>query len=217
MRWVLANSLAEFLGLGLSAVAGIAFFMVNDALSLGAAVAGAFGVALASGLVEGGIVGSAQWLVLRERLPVLPWRSWTFATVRGAFIAWVLGMVPSTVISVIARAQKASAAALDGGPPDWLQYTLAAAMGLLALGPILGIPQWRVLRRYVPRAGWWVVANGVAWAVGMPIVFVAAGATGPSSSPVTIALSVAIGLLVAGAAVGGIHGAVLVWLLREAN
>jgi hypothetical protein len=45
---------------------------------------------------------------------------------------------------------------------DLVIYALAAGMGLI-LGTILGVPQWLALRRHVPKAGWWVPANALAW------------------------------------------------------
>jgi hypothetical protein len=94
-----------------------------------------------------------------------------------------------------------------------LQLVLAAGMGLLQ-GSILAVPQWRVLRRYVAGAGWWVPANSAAWAVGMVLVFQAVSSTTWTLSVATFARPVAL-LTLAGAAVGAIHGAVLVWLLRS--
>jgi hypothetical protein len=52
---------------------------------------------------------------------------------------------------------------------DTLVYLLAAAMGLV-LGPVLGVPQWWVLRRHVAHAWWWIPANAAAWALGMPVI-----------------------------------------------
>jgi hypothetical protein len=95
-------------------------------------------------------------------------------------------------------------------------YTLAAVMGA-ALGIILGIPQWRALRRYIARAGWWVWANSVAWMVGMPVVFIGAGSSPQNASMVRIALTGIGTIAAAGAVVGAIHGAVLLWLLRTGH
>lgn len=92
-------------------------------------------------------------------------------------------------------------------------YGLAALMGL-ALGPILGLPQWWVLRRHVERASWWVPANALAWACGMVVVFIGAGtvpAEGVSLSLIVILIAT---LAAAGAVVGAIHGLALMWLLK---
>ena len=88
---------------------------------------------------------------------------------------------------------------------------LAAGMGLV-LGAILALPQWRVLRRAVPRAGVWLPANAVAWALGMPVIFAAvdrAYAAGSAAGTVGI---LAAALLLAGTVVGAVHGVALIWL-----
>lgn len=59
-------------------------------------------------------------------------------------------------------------------------YGLAWLTGF-ALGVTLSVPQWLVLRRYVKRAVWWILANAVAWAFGMQIIFVAASNTPPAA------------------------------------
>jgi hypothetical protein len=86
---------------------------------------------------------------------------------------------------------------------------------IAALGTILGIPQWRVLRRYVSGTSLWVWANAAAWAVGMPVVFLGAGAAPVGSSALSVASTVIITIAAAGASVGAIHGMALLWLLRR--
>lgn len=154
-------------------------------------------------------MGQAQALVLRRRLPEV--RSWVSATLLGAVAAWALGMLPSTLMSVLGRAEEQSPTPVSGA----LQLLLAVPLGLVA-GAILGFPQWRVLRRHVRRAGWWLVANALAWACGMPLVFVAAGVR-PAAGTLTTAVMVAASLAAAGAVVGAIHGAFLVRLLAASN
>ena len=117
--------------------------------------------------LEGVVVGTAQEHVLRRRVASLPRWSWTRATAAGAALAWVLGMVPSTIMA-LGTAQPAPSTATE--PTALVQYGLAMAMGLVA-GPILGAAQWSVLRRVVAHAGWWLWANAAAWAVGMPLIF----------------------------------------------
>ncbi len=93
-------------------------------------------------------------------------------------------------------------------------YTLAAVMGFV-LGSILGVPQWLVLRHHLPKAGWWVLANALAWLVGMVIVFVGTNFIPPEGISLNVAFVLLLFLFIAGAVVGAIHGLVLVWLLHE--
>lgn len=208
-RWVGANALAELLGLGSSALLWIAFlFGLENRLG---SVTSAAVVVLGSTLLEGTAVGVLQWYVLRRALPKLTLVSWWSATALGAFIAWSLGMIPSTMINM---------ASTDAAPPpaemsDALMYTLAAVMGLV-LGPVLGLPQWLVLRRHVAHAGLWIAANAVAWCWGMVVIFMVVSlvpAAGITAATVLIVLG---GLALAGAIVGAIHGVVLAKLVKLA-
>lgn len=213
VRWVGANTLAEFLGLGSSLALGAGLFIAGDGEPLATALFYALGIAALSAAIEGTAVGGLQWLVLRRVIPALDGRRYIVATALGAFVAWVLGMVPSTVLSAGAEAagDAGSAAAFD--PSLGLQMLMAVGMGL-ALGPFLGVPQWVVLRQHLPRAGWWVAANATAWALGMPMVFLGTSLIAEDSSAWTIALAVGAGVAAAGAVVGLIHGLWLVWLVR---
>ncbi|MDH3496443.1 MAG: hypothetical protein OER21_06750 [Gemmatimonadota bacterium] len=205
-RWLAANAVAEAVGLGLVAGGGaVAFAGTAEAGAPGLSVAMA-ALLVALGAMEGLVVGAAQWVVLRRALAVRA-RPWIGATMAGAVAAWLLGVIPATVMSATADA--------GGTPPtigDALQLALAAVMGAV-LGVILAVPQWLVLKRWVRRAGWWIPANSVAWLVGMPVVFAAAGAVPEGARPAEVALRVLASLALAGAAVGAIHGAVLVRLV----
>jgi len=209
-RWVAANSLAELVGLGSTALLFIAIAPRIDGASLGVALAYAGVVAVGGALFEGVSVGYAQWFVLRTALPALRLRPWVVATSLGAFVAWALGMLPSTLLS--------AGGAASGRAPDLggvAMYIAAAGMGVV-LGPMLGVPQALVLVRHRVRARWWVLANSLAWAVGMPIVFVGAGSVSQDAGLASIVGWVVVTLLAAGAAVGAVNGAVLVWTLRRA-
>jgi hypothetical protein len=160
------------------------------------------------GAFEGAVVGFAQWLVLCGRLTDLARRSWILATVAGAVAAWFLGMLPSTVMALAGNG--------GGEGPDFEGagvFVMAAGVGLV-LGAVLATPQWRVLRRHVRGAGWWIPANAIAWAVAMPLIFLAAGMPLPQDALAPLLAVVAAIIAGAGAVAGTIHGVVLVKLLR---
>jgi hypothetical protein len=209
VRWVGANSAGELLGLGVTALVAAGVSRAGDT-GRGLLVMAAAAALVAAGAVEGGVVGYAQWRVLRRPLPAMPARSWIAATVLGAVVAWSVGLLPSTLMNASGQA--------GGGPPFGLtlQLLLAAAMGLV-LGPVLGIPQWRILRRFMRHAGWWVAANAVAWAAGMPVIFLVAGAMPANVSAAVIVGAVVAACAGAGAVVGAVHGIWLVGLLRNAG
>lgn len=209
LRWVAANALGEVLGLGfLGLVVGL--LASHPSIRLPGWV-GLLGVLLL-GTLEGVLVGTSQWLAMRRALPRLRAPAWIRATAAGALLAWVLGMLPSTIMDLTA-----SSSAPQTPPPeisDAVRMLLALGLGAVA-GPILAGVQWRVLRQHLPHAGWWIPANSLAWLLGMPLVFVAVGAVA-SQGRLTLRGAV-FGLLLiaaAGAVVGMVHGLVLVQLLR---
>ena len=209
--WVLANLVAEALGLGATLLIGMLLFGGLER-RIGIVPVALLGITLGA-LCEGSIVGSLQWWILRHPIPELRWREWATATAVGAGIAWALGMLPSTVMS-FASEQAPVGNGQAFALAEWTVLLLAAAMGAM-LGAVLGTAQWVALRRYAPRAGWWIAANAVAWAVGMTMVFVGTGFI-PESGAMTagVLATLIVCVTLAGAAVGAIHGLALIWLLR---
>ena len=210
-RWVAANAVGEALGLGTTALVGLGLFAaLGEGTGVLATLTVAAAAVVAGTIIEGVTVGTAQWLVLRRPLPGVSWGVWAGATAAGAAVAWTLGMLPSTLLSL----GQQPGAATPAEPSAAVVYALAVAMGLV-LGPVLGCAQWLVLRRHLPRAGLWMPANALAWAFGMVLIFAAVSAVADRGlGPAAIAL-VALGLAATGAVVGGIHGPALVWLLGQ--
>jgi hypothetical protein len=208
-RWVVANALAELVGLGTVAAAGWALVRVTGEPKSAAGVVTMAAGAIALGALEGAVVGWAQQRVLRIRLPAI--RGWVRATVLGAMAAWAVGMVPSTLVKLAHTPD----AAAPQEPSGLAVVGLAAAMGAVA-GPLLASFQWLSLRRALPRtAVAWPPANAAAWGVGMPIVFLGVQAHEALVHPALVALAVALALLLAGAAVGVVHGGILLAMIRR--
>ena len=210
-RWVATNAVAEAAGLGLTlGLTGLVMGRLESIGGLGG-VALAFAAAVLSGAIEATIVGLAQWWAVRPWLPALGRRAWWLATLAGALLAYVLGYLPSTIMGLMETTADAAPAT---EPPQWLVLLLAAALGAVA-GAVLSFAQSLALRPHVARAGRWIPANMLAWAVGMPVVFWAIDlAFKLSSTAAAVALMVA-ALLAMGAIVGAIHGAVLVRLVAD--
>lgn len=212
-RWVVANALGELAGLG--AVAAVGFLLFTHAgepasVSQALAFTAAF---IILGAFEGVVIGLAQRQVLRTLLPSV--RGWVLATVVGAMVAWAVGMVPSTVAGLMQ--QGAPPAATPSEPPLVLVLFLAACLGAVA-GPMLAAFQWLSLRKVVPDKAWlWLPANAVAWAIGMPVIFLGAQANELTSSTAAIAALVALAIFIAGAVVGAVHGRVLLGLAQSGS
>lgn len=207
-QWVLANAASETVGLGATLLIGT-FLLVQAEPTIGAIPSAALGVLVAT-MIEGLVVGTAQWLVLRRPLVKMKWRSWALATALGAFIAWTLGMLPSTMLFTGPE----TGAGAPGEMSDLLVYAPAAGLGLVA-GSILGAPQWLALRRHLPKAGWWVPANALAWMLGMVMVFIGMSFIPAQGITWPVALVLLLCVVAAGAVVGAVHGLVLIWLLYQ--
>jgi hypothetical protein len=84
-------------------------------------------------------VGLGQWLLIRSQIED------SYRWILASLIGWALGHL--VVIS-------------------WLPVDLREWSGL-PIGLAMGIAQWLVLRRAIPRAGWWIVINTLGWMLAM--------------------------------------------------
>jgi hypothetical protein len=204
LRWVAANAFGELLGLGMTfAVIAWVFSSMGDQGTT-IAVLGSFLVAAASGAIEATLVGLAQWWAMHPWFPAITRRAWWLATLVGALVAYVLGYLPSTLMSLGEGASQSQVTE----PPQWIVLLLAAGLGAVA-GAVLSFAQWLALHRKVSRAGWWIPANMLAWLVGMPIIFWGIDAAQGGQPFARTVLLLAGCLLLTGAVVGAIHGAFL--------
>ena len=147
-RWVTIVTLGEALGFAVPATVGALFFDQSP-MVLGAAV-------VLAGVIEGVLLGSAQWLVLRSELPRLALVRWAGWTVVGVVAAYPLGLVPSVFFESWSHW------------PVVAQILLFVVVGLCLLATI-GTAQWVELRRHVDRAGRWIVGTGAAWAAALTV------------------------------------------------
>ena len=120
-RWIVANGSSEALGLGTTFLIGraaapwLASRSPVDIL-LGAAAAVALGT-----LLEGVVVGLAQEQGLRDVLPGLHPRAWTTATALGAGMAWLIGMIPSTILGLMAPFEGTTAPWVPSPLVQWIE------------------------------------------------------------------------------------------------
>ncbi len=77
-QWVLANAIGETVGLGGTLVIG-GLLLLNAQKTMGVVPAAALAV-LAGTFIEGIVVGTAQWLVLRRPIKSIRWHVWALAT-----------------------------------------------------------------------------------------------------------------------------------------
>ncbi|GAB4579358.1 MAG: hypothetical protein Fur0022_20960 [Anaerolineales bacterium] len=101
------------------------------------------------GAMVGVSMALAQWLVLRKWVG---WaREWLVASLTGAVLSYV-GMAALNILAILVD-------------PDPRLLKGLADSGFW-LGAIMGIAQWRVLRKYTPAAFWWIVASVLLWGAG---------------------------------------------------
>jgi magnesium-transporting ATPase (P-type) len=211
LRWVAANGLGEMFGLGLTFAVGVA---VISRLGNQHSVAGIlliFLVAVASGAIEATVVGLAQWQAMHPWFPVIKQRAWWLATLVGALVAYVLGYLPSTLMSL--GEQTSTSQATIAEPGQWLVLLLAAGLGAVG-GAVLSFPQWITMRGKVQGASIWIPANMLAWMVGMPIIFWGIDAIQKLGNLSSIILCMGVILLLTGMVVGAIHGLFLTRLAK---
>jgi hypothetical protein len=91
--------------------------------------------------IVGLLTGVLQYGLLRRYLPRMGW--WVLATTGG----WLLGVFLIVI-------------------PGWLNWTdgsLNLDFAFIAMGLAIGVGQWLLLRRRLPRASWWIGANVMGW------------------------------------------------------
>lgn len=201
-RWVLATAVGEFVGFAVPAAvgAGAAWTIEKMVGSVAALAMLNVMVMVLAGVVEGAVLGFAQWLVLRRYIQNMARREWVLATALAAGVAWTIGMLPSTLGDLATLIPMV----LVGG---------AVLLGAVFVASI-GFAQWLVLRRYIQNAGWWVLANAVAWPLGVAVPFIGLAMVPEGAHVVVwVVVGVVSGLLM-GVVVGAITGMALVWLLR---
>jgi hypothetical protein len=211
-RWVLVNGFGEMVGLGLTFAVGaivISYLGSNNDLS---SIMITYLVAVVSGVIEASVVGLGQWWAMHPWFPMIRPRAWWLATLIGALMAYILGYLPSTLISLGEQASQTQSATAE--PPQWVVLLLAAGLGAVG-GAVLSFAQWIVLRRKVPGSSIWIPANMLAWMVGMPLIFFAIDRAQNLNEFPVLLLFIAGALLIIGMVVGAIHGAFLVRMAKR--
>lgn len=210
-RWTLANAFSELFGLGLTfLITGIVFSKLDNQETATSIIL-TFILAVASGAIEATLVGFAQWWAMRPWFPMIERLAWWRGTLLGALIAYVLGYLPSTIMSM---GEATASTAPMAEPPQWVVLLLAAGMGAIG-GVVLSFAQWLVMRKKIRRAGLWIPANMLAWTFGMPVIFWGIDVAFNMPAIWQSILLMAGTLFIAGAIVGGIHGLFLVRLATQ--
>ena len=200
-RWIGVNAFGELFGLGLTfIITGLAFSMLDNQQTM-TGILLSFVFAVVSGAVEATILGLAQWWAMHPWFPTIVRFAWWRGTLIGALIAYVLGYLPSTLMSM-GEATAQSTPMVE--PPQWIVLLLAAGLGAVG-GAVLSFAQWLAMRGKVKRAGLWLPANMLAWFFGMPVIFWGIDLAFKMSALWQSVLLMAGTLLLAGAVVGRVR------------
>ena len=83
------------------------------------------------------------------------WLKWTVASILSLMLGWALTF--AVILSL-----KAVFGVAD-------EDAIASFILLPSIGISIGLFQWFVLRPYIPRASWWVLASLTGWAICLPL------------------------------------------------
>lgn len=206
--WVALCAVAEFLGIAWAALwfGGMHFFL-GELEPIPARVVVWIAMSMAA-IPEGVILGGLQAEGVKWFLPDLSAWRWMLATIAVGFLGWGVG----TFIPLFLIGQDEAAA----GPEPGLAATAAfAAIFGLAVGAVFGLAQAWALPEGSGGKLSWVIANTVGWAIGLPLIYMAAQIAGDYSSWTAKIGLWAVGGLGAGMSVGAATGIALLKLDRN--
>src|SRR4030042_5024074 len=123
LRWVAVNAIGEMLGLGLTFAVGASVITRLESQQSVTVVLISFLVAVASGAIEATLVGLAHWWAMHPWFPGITRRAWWLATLVGALLAYVLGYLPSTLMSLGEQASESQAPGAE--PAQWVVLLFA--------------------------------------------------------------------------------------------
>ena len=138
--WVLVSTISVFVGM---------FFGITG-------LADSFPGIIMFGIMCGGVIGIAQWLVLR--LYIKQVSRWILVTTLGWMIGWI---VIDVVINNYRRIM------VD----EWSTFIAIIVTFGAILGFVIGLMQWTVLNRRVAESIWWIIGSTLSSVVGSGVGF----------------------------------------------
>ncbi|HJS19116.1 MAG TPA: hypothetical protein VJ785_10215 [Anaerolineales bacterium] len=142
-------------------------------------------------LVAGFLIGLAQWAVLRNYL--VESYDWVLAGGTSWAVGYALGLFLINSLS-------------NTGLGGVIAYAL--------FGVIVAIVQWPLLRREIPNAWVWILANAIGWGLGFYFGQMSLNLffNDPAIAPIA---STSLVSTVSGLVAGAITGLALIWIVRQ--
>lgn len=195
VQWIALTVVGIVAGMALALPLGLPIFAIVGAMAGTPLVLGIVGLSL----------GTAQWPIVRRHFS--PSWSWVVVSALGMALGLTVGV---TLVEQVGRA-------VVGGPVNFRTIGVVAralsfgSIGVLG-GASLGLAQWLVLRRHVPRCKSWIQVN--AWSLGAGLACGSILADVVLSRPGSLA-STAILLVTGGAIVGARTARTLAQIFTE--
>ena len=209
-KWTLNCGIGELIGIAAAAMIAIAVTQfLGEPETVGDKILGIF-IMLFAGLIEGFILGTLQWKVLKIKFPDIPYDKWSNMTILVAMMGWLIG---TTAVMVLMEIEQIPDTALI---VPTIGQTILYASGLgLVLGAIFGYFQWLVFRKYALHTFKWIWANAIGWAIAMVIIFYFSSLPNAGTPALMVLLYGVTGGVLAGLSVGAITGLFLNRIIKE--
>jgi hypothetical protein len=165
--------------------------------------------------LHGALVGLAQTEAARKLFPGVASSRWIVATAVGVATVTAIGILPATLVSLFESSANASIESFSQSRFHWEHYLWAAGIGALS-GTLRSAVQWFLIMEFSDKAWKWLVANAVAWAAGMPLLFALLVWAPWSNSVLLLFWFAATGLFI-GFTIAVVNGKTLLQLARDSE
>jgi len=186
LLWTGANTLSIFGGILLGAFLNDALWNSNlplctgDCISIDMLINNPIQRAFVFGLSIGGIKGLLEELILLKWK--IKWNGWIPVSMLG----WAFGVTIAVGLAV---------------------FHSNSGINQLLGGIVIGLSQWVILRRYLPKAYWWIIANVIGSFAILSCI--------PLGYTFSMMVESSIVFIIAGFFIGIMTSAVLLWLINS--
>lgn len=199
-EWIITTAGSEAIGLLIPIIIGLAVaFFTGKTPSPATEIIMLTTMTLA-GFLEGILLGFFQWNILKKYSGKINVADWAQFTALAVILGWSLGMLPTPIGENIRD-------------PNSIFINSVVFLAPLFLA-LIGFAQWMSMRKHVKHAGKWVLANTIAWPIGIAAAIAVLSFLPPDyPAAIWIITGIMVGIMM-GAMVGAITGIALVKVLN---